>query len=202
MDDELSPRARDLVEFAMAHDLPDDGVAVDSWGMVVSRISADTERDDEAAGHDVASATRARRRPLAVIGVAALAACVAVWWFARRAEPTPPEPVAARAKSAPRPQTAATARSDATGASTSALLVQAEAARDHDPLRALELLDRHAALAPSEDADQRIALRVEVLCVLGRTEHAQAEAAAFLARPRAAPWSARVRASCAAVGDP
>jgi hypothetical protein len=198
VDDELSPRARQLLDYALAQDLPAPGVAEDSWGMVISRVTSETERS-RADGERATTTDRPRSRRLGVV-VALLAAMIMTAIGLERAR----DPAAAAVLPAPEPARPATRTPVPAATPSSAtsdvprLLDQAEVAALSAPDRALVLLDRHAALAPALDPDRRMALRVEVLCALGRTDEAAAEATAFLARARAEPWADRVRASCGA----
>ncbi|HWB74756.1 MAG TPA: hypothetical protein VG755_07365 [Nannocystaceae bacterium] len=190
MDDELSERARKLVEVAMAQDVPPSSVVDDSWGMVVSRVTADTER--ASASPPVAAAAQ-RSGLRVVIAIVVVAAIGGGAWLALR-----PAPVVAPAPAPVRVATPAVAPAKpvTTKPATARMLDDAEAALATAPARALELVDRHAELAPTQDAERRMALRIAVLCALGRVEEARAEATAFLAEPRAEAWRARVRASC------
>ncbi|MBK6923032.1 MAG: hypothetical protein IPH07_36935 [Deltaproteobacteria bacterium] len=191
MDDELSERARKLVELAMAQDLPPVSVVEDSWGMVVSRVTADTER----APASVADPRPARRGALRIgFAVAVVAAIAVVAGLALRPPPVV-APVPAPVRATPPPLDVA--ETTAPKPSTAGMLDDAEAAVAISPARALELVDRHAELAPTSEPERRMVLRIEVLCALDRAEEARAEATAFLAESRAEPWRARVRASCA-----
>jgi hypothetical protein len=201
VDDDLSERARRLVEVAMAQDVPPDGVADDCWGRVVSRVRAETERSS--AVPRTATAANARPRALRLLGLLAIVATIgAGTWLALR-----PTPTVEPAPQAPAPVVVSTAgaapRDRALEATPSApaterLLDDAEAALATAPGRALDLVGRHAALAPQRDAERRMALRIDILCALGRKEEARAETLAFFAVPRGEEWSARVRASCGA----
>lgn len=190
MDDELSERARKLVEVALAQDVPPSSVVEDSWGMVVSRVTADTER---APASLPAAAPTQRSSLRIVVAIAVVAAIGGGAWLAQRPAPVvAPTPAPVRVET---PRTDA-AKSTPPKPTTERMLDDAEAALATTPARALELVDRHAELAPTKDAERRMALRIAVLCALGRTDEARAEATAFLAEPRAEKWRARVRASC------
>ncbi len=200
MDDELSERARKLVELAMAQDLPPASVVEDSWGMVVSRVTTDTERS----AASITDSTPARAGSLRIgLATAVVVAMTIVVWLALRPAPVvAPAPV--RATTPPRDAVESTAPKQSSASKqgaapkqpTAPMLDDAEAAVASSPARALELVDRHAALAPTSEPERRMALRIEVLCALDRVEEARAEATAFLAESRAEPWRTRVRASC------
>jgi len=67
---------------------------------------------------------------------------------------------------------------------------------------ALQLLDELAVRFPSGVlAEERSAERVLVLCKLGRTDQARAEAARFLRSTPGSPLAKRITASCAAPLD-
>lgn len=201
MDDELSARAKRLVEVAMAQDVPPEGVADDSWGMVISRVSVDTERSADALPHAVTDPGARRGWPRAAMNAAILVTLVAAAWLALRPEPITPASVAAPPRTpATMPTTPAKAAAPSPTANAAALLDEADAALTTAPARALELVDRHATIAPAIDAERRMALRIAVLCALGRDDEAKAETTAFFARPRKDEWAARVRASCGATG--
>ena len=71
------------------------------------------------------------------------------------------------------------------------------ALHEHDPARALVLLNEHARSYPSGAlAEERAAARVNALCDLGQTDNAQAAAAAFLRDRPSSPLAARVRTAC------
>lgn len=190
MDDELSERARKLVEVALAQDVPPSSVVEDSWGMVVSRVTADTDRAPPASPIADAPRTRSPRLVIAIVVVAAIGG--GAWLALRPAPVVAPTPAPLRVAT----PTTESAKSPTPKPATERMLDDAEAALATTPARALELVDRHAELAPTKDAERRMALRIAVLCALGRTEEARAEATAFLAEPRAEEWRARVRASC------
>jgi hypothetical protein len=201
MDDELSARAKRLVEVAMAQDVPPEGVADDSWGMVVSRVSVDTERSADALPHAVTDPGTRRGWLRAGLNAAIIVTLVAAAWLALRPDPITPASVAAPPRvPATMPTPPAKAAPPTPTADASTLLDEADAALSTAPTRALELVDRHATVAPAIDAERRMALRIAVLCALGRDDEAKAETAALFARPRADEWATRVRASCGAKG--
>jgi len=203
VDDDLSPRARLLIEVALDEDVPPPATADGSWEMVISRLTM------EAASVATPSALpqpATPRRSWVVVVVLALVIAVAggLLWLVLQPRPKPPTlvpPTTATApirtpaakpaaiESRPAPQTAPDR------ALAAQLLDEAESA---EPTRALELLARHAEIAPmGADTDRRLALRIAALCQLGRTEDARAEARAFLADPRDPKWTKHVQASCA-----
>ena len=72
-----------------------------------------------------------------------------------------------------------------------------------DPERALKLLDEQSATyADGQLREERAATRVRVLCKLGRTDEARAEAAAFLRDNPRSPLADRVRGACPAAPAP
>ena len=204
MDDELSPRARMLVDVALEEDVPPPSVADGSWEMVVSRLTMEAAR-----GEVPTAAAQLRTHGsivFVVLGLVVVVAGVLLWLVMQpRPKPTGPNMVAPPPAAAPPPATAprasgvtpvdppAATPDDA--ATAAKLLDEAEAA---EPERALELLARHAELAPlGSGTDRRMALRIVALCALDRTDDAKADARAFLSRPRDAKWTKRVRESCA-----
>jgi hypothetical protein len=202
LDDELSPRARMLVDVALEEDVPPPSVADGSWEMVVSRLTMEAAR-----GEVPAAAPQPRTRGsivFVVLGLVVVVAGVLLWLVMQpRAKPTTPNTVAPPHAAHPHPSTPAAAPvqppapapSPDDAATAAKLLDEAEAA---EPERALELLARHAELAPlGTGADRRMALRIVALCALDRTDDAKADARAFLSRPRDAKWTKRVRESCA-----
>jgi hypothetical protein len=209
LDDELSPRARMLVDVALEEDVPPPSVADGSWEMVVSRLTMEAARSEA----PVAPPSQARTRGsivFVVLGLVVIVAGVLLWLVMQpRPKPTTPNVVAPPPAAAPPPATAprasergvapvdppAATPSPDDAATAAKLLDEAEAA---EPERALELLARHAELAPlGTGADRRMALRIVALCALDRTDDAKADARAFLSRPRDAKWTKRVRESCA-----
>lgn len=208
MDDELSERARRLVEVGMVQDVPPDVVVEDSWGMVISRVTADTERSSEPPVVPAVASAPARGQLRIVVTVAIVATLLGGAWFALRPSSPATAPSLPARPSSPSAATVPTAKPDPIAepapraADAATLLDDAEAALATAPVRALELVDQHAARTPAIDADRRMALRIAILCALGRTEEAEAEATAFLAIERVPEWSARVRASCGGAGVP
>jgi hypothetical protein len=203
LDDELSPRARMLVDAALEEDVPPPSVADGSWELVVSRLTMEAARGEAS----IAPPAQVRGRGsivFVVLGLVVVVAGVLLWLVIQpRPKPTTPNVVAPPHAAHPRPSTPAAAPVDppaatpspADAATAAKLLDEAEAA---EPERALELLARHAELAPlGTGADRRMALRIVALCALDRTDDAKADARAFLSRPRDAKWTKRVRESCA-----
>lgn len=202
---ELSAAARSLIDVAMEQDVPPADHVEGSWGMVVSRLTLEMSRA-EAPPLPTAAPARAGFGTAAAVGV--VVAVGALLWVTIRPEPSASSEtvqLAADGRAAPTqppaatpatPQAAATS-SIAAPASHAQLLVDAEAALPNDPARALQLLDRHAELAPLADAERRMALRISTLCALGRNDEAKSQATAFFATARGSQWTARVRASCA-----
>jgi hypothetical protein len=198
MDDELSRRARLLVDVAMEADTPPPAIADGSWEIVVSRLTIEAQSAPAPAPATEPPRARARWIVFVVVGMV-VAATAALGWILARPRPvvdakTPP-PSTAKAThehtAKPTPATLPAAVEDVSG-----LLDEAESAA---PEQALELLARHAELSPlGPDSERRMALRIETLCALGRTDDAKADAVAFLGRPRDAKWVARVRKTCGA----
>jgi hypothetical protein len=131
-------------------------------------------------------------------------AAVGASWLARPTDaidtPRAPTRTTPRASTPPTSTPAPTTRATPAIApvpSAAGLLDDAETTLATDPARALATIDRHAELAPTLEPDRRMALRIVVLCALGRNAEATAQATAFLASARAPEWTARVRASCA-----
>lgn len=202
---ELSAAARSLIDIAMEQDVPPADAIEGSWGMVVSRLTLEMSRVE------LPTPAPAPARRWLGIGVATgvVAVVGAVLWLTIRPAPdaasTTVPPAARRPASVEPPATSPSAGatpSPATlpGALSTAhaqLLVDAEAVLPTEPARALELLDRHAEVAPLVDAERRMALRISALCALGRVDEAKSQATAFFATSRGSQWTARVRASCA-----
>lgn len=194
MDDKLNDRARRLLDVVLAQDLPPADVVEDSWGMVISRVTAQQTEAASVVQREVvvqAAAPSWHRTAIAVVIVAVVATG---GWLALR--PATLEPAPAVPTVAPPVTTTKPAQIEAPTTPPAQLLDEAEASLATAPMRALELLDRHAAVAPAAEADRRMALRIEVLCALGRKDDATAEATAFLGAPRALRWEARVHDSC------
>lgn len=206
MDDELSPRARLLVDVAMEADAPPPAIADGSWELVVSRLTIEAAKVETA---PVTAAepprTRARWIVLVVVG-AVIAATAALAWIVSRPRPHLDAKAPAPATQAKDPHAhtpnSATAPTPASlpevvdAAAVAKLLDEAERAT---PEQALELLARHAELSPlGPDSERRMALRITTLCAAGRTDDAKADAFAFLGRPRDAKWTSKVRESCGA----
>ena len=200
--DQLSEDARKLIDTAMGKDAapaPDE-----SWGAFVEHMTSTQARSAEIA---VAQAPKSRPRWWPALAVVVVLSSLAAWWLARDR----PAPVAAPAPSrvpaasepaieaiAPPPRADPSNRPNAVAASSAHLIPEAEAALAADePERALALLEQHAERAPLEDADQRMALRIQVLCALGREDNARAEGRAFLDTHPKSKWAADVRRSCA-----
>ena len=201
MDDDLSQRARQLIDVAMDEDVPPPAIADGSWEMVISRLTIEAARDVAASPQPDAP-----RRGWVGIAVLALVVVVAggLLWLLLQPRPkappvAPPAPPAAPSRTATPP--AALPESPPTppvapdpAIAAAKLLDEAENAT---PTRALELVDRHAELSPTgPDAERRMVLRIATLCRLDRIDDARAEARAFLANPRDPKWTKQVRASC------
>lgn len=74
--------------------------------------------------------------------------------------------------------------------------------RDRDAVRALSLLDEHAARYPAGSfGTERRGLRVVALCAAGKLAEGQREQAAFLKSAGGSPIAARVRGACAERDD-
>ena len=203
MDDELSPRARMLVDVALEADQPPPAVADGSWELVVSRLTIEAARAPRPEPTVAPERTLARWVVFVVIGMV-IVATVALAWMLGRPRPDLGDakaPVPARAPVVHPPAHAPVAPPPATmpahaDADGSALLDLAERA---EPAHALELLTRHAEQTPlGPDSERRMAMRIAVLCELGRTDDAKAETVAFLGRPRDAKWTAKVEGTCGA----
>jgi hypothetical protein len=122
-------------------------------------------------------------------------------------EPPPPEPTLASpspiAAAPPRKPGAAVVDepSESTLAAELALVRAAKRLRADDPEAAFAKLELHAQrFANGSLAPERDALRVELLCALGRRAAARKARAEFLARHDDSPLRARVLASCREVG--
>lgn len=202
MDDELSARARMLVDVAMDADAPPPAIAEGTWEVVVSRLTIEAARAPATVTATEPPRARARWIVFVVVG-AVIAATAALAWIVSRPRPqldnkTQPRP-AVDAK--PTHDEHISGRTPATlppvvEEVSDGLLDEAERA---GPQEAMGLLARHAELSPlGPDSERRMALRITKLCALGRTDDAKAEAVAFLGRPRDAKWTAKVRESCAA----
>lgn len=201
MDDELSPRGRMLVDVAMEADAPPPAIADGSWEIVVSRLTIEATRAPATAL--MTEPTRARAPWIAFVVVGAvIAATVALAWIVSR--PRPQLDAKSPAAPAARPKHEHTSTPTPTPASLPAvvddvpdeLLDEAERAT---PEAALELLERHAEASPlGRQSERRMAMRIDVLCALGRNDDAKSEAVAFLGRPRDAKWADKVRKSCGA----
>ena len=77
-----------------------------------------------------------------------------------------------------------------------------EALRNHEPARALTLLDEHAARFPlGLLREERSAARVFALCALDRRDDARTEAARLLREAPNSPHANRVRSSCVAADE-
>jgi len=202
--DELSEDARKLIDTAMGKDdaPPPDA----SWGAFVVHLTSTQARSAE-----VPVATPQQAKPRwwpALVGIVVIAGVLG-WWLARdrRAADVAPAPSAAKAPAQrpviddmapPPPRRPETPREPSNTAGSDRLLPDAEAAlAAGKPDRALGLLEQHAERAPLTDADQRMALRVRVLCALDRKTDARAEARAFLDTHPTSKWSDDVRKSCA-----
>jgi hypothetical protein len=203
VDDELSQRARLLIDHAMEVDVPPPSIADGSWEIVITRLTIEAARDAEAPELARRSLPPARNWiGIIVLALALAVAGVLLWLVLQPRAPLAPVPAtSAPTPSAPAPRpTSAAPRSPAPTPESEAvdaakLLEEAEAA---EPARALELLARHAELAPlGEGTERRMALRISALCALGRTDDARADARAFLGQPRDPKWTRQVRASCA-----
>lgn len=117
------------------------------------------------------------------------------------ASPPPPTPVQQPAR---RPKPKKTTPVEKTGepsydlGADTALLREAKAAlREGSAARALTLLEEHADRFPRPaQPDIRVALWVETLCALGRTDQATKRANALLERRPGTPVARRLRASC------
>lgn len=114
----------------------------------------------------------------------------------------PVSPIATVHATTPAPREGETSPTTIAGPGTigaeAKLLTRADAAlKGGDALHALELLDEHASsFSDGVLVEERQSERVVVLCALGRTEDARAEASAFLRKSPRSPLAARVRASC------
>lgn len=194
---ELSEKGRKLIDVAMVHDEPP--ATDDSWGALVSRLTAEVPRETLPLS---ASSPRSTRSATA-IAIALVLTILAVWaWSPATTEPR--EAVERGPASAPQlePIGPAKIRSAPPQPPADQLLVDAEAALGAgDPARAMALLLRHAEIAATDaSAPQRMALRVLVLCAQNQREQAHDEATAFLSAHPESQWSERVRRSCAGDG--
>ncbi len=199
--DELSEAARKLVDAAMEHDEPPP--VDESWGTIVSRLTAEAPRE-------VPDATPSQREPETqrtssswiVLAATVLLLGAGAWWWWNRPEPvvaspepSDPQTVAA----APSDPATPRARTPPSSSSVEHLVADAEAAlAAGDPDRAMALLERHAELAAIHPhAERRMALRILVLCAQGKQDAARDEARAFLGGHPDSQWAAEVRSSCA-----
>jgi len=109
---------------------------------------------------------------------------------AEQGNATPPVPRDVTRKPE-RPKMDVAAESDLVGDARAAL-------RDHEPERALSLLQRHAKEHPDgELIEERAVLEIVALCDLGRTAAASRRARAFLRRHPSSPLAAHVLRTCA-----
>jgi TolA-binding protein len=107
----------------------------------------------------------------------------------------PPEEAAKIAKKPPAAPAAATGSS--LEREKTLLRAAQRALKDGDPKGAFRRLREHERRFPAGDlAELRMALRVTVLCDLGRTDEARAEAERFLRTRPGSPLAARVRTMC------
>jgi hypothetical protein len=201
--DELSRIGRKLIDEAMERDEPPP--TDESWGTLVSRLTAEAPREVSSETPSPEAIDRPRRgtRGIAIAAVVVLAAIAAWWWWSRpEAKPVAQEPTRAEAPAivAEPPAVTRPDRDAPDEPPVEPLIAEAEAAlAAGDPDRALALLQRHAERAPVHpQAQQRMALRVLVLCAQGEDEQARAEARAFLAAHADSQFAADVRRSCAA----
>lgn len=196
--DELSAEARRLIEGAMLDDEPGADEAEASWGMVVSRVEA---------AEPGAETTARPRRPssplwLRVVVVLAVMSALSGLLLLRNREHRPTDRTMVEwPRSVATEPSRASADAIATDASRQAaeMLIEAEAALSRgDPQQALDLLERHAQLAPvGADLPHRLALRIRTLCAMDRAAEARNEATAFLQHHGRSPWAATVHGSCA-----
>ena len=199
--DELSRIGRKLIDEAMERDEPPP--TDESWGTLVSRLTAEAPREvsSETPSPEAIDRPRGSARWSAIAAVVVLAA-IAGWWWWSRPEPKPAvvEPAKAPAIAVTPPAVTPPDRHTPDEPPVEPLIAEAEAAlAAGDPDRAMALLERHAERAPVHaQAQQRMALRILVLCAQRKDEEARAEARAFLAAHADSQWAADVRRSCAA----
>jgi hypothetical protein len=213
--EELNADARELIARAMTQDEPPPGAEDQSWGMVVSRVDERSAIVATASTVQPLGVPRSSRWIGATVLATALLAVVGLgaWVVLSGPPPQPPQPFAPTAATgshaghtgkaaplspAPRGPQPPPATAPDHAVATAGLLADAEAALlASDPTHALALLEQHAARAPIDQLQRRLALRIRTLCALDRTADARSEAVAFLERHPSSQWAADVRGSCA-----
>lgn len=183
--DELSERAQRLIADAMDEDEPPPEVTNTGWSAIADRISRAEAKSEAPVATGSVPAVAPRRFPrwlMLPVGIVLAGGIAWVVTHATRDAPKdPPQPRVVEPEPAPPvidDATKADRREATRGPSEAELIAEAEAAlARNEPERALEVLDRHALRFPmGEHADDRLVLRIEALCALGRVTEAKAEA--------------------------
>jgi len=196
---ELSELGRRLIHQASVHDLPPS--PDESWGALVSRLTSEGPQaplpfEEHAVRRDV---ERSAFAPWLLGGVLVVLTGVVTWWWSNPHAAPEPAPTVAPVRAPVPIQPVAPAVAPPLEPLPAELIAGAEAAlAAGEAARALELLEQHAERAPiGPEAEHRMALRVLVLCKLGRDAQARAEANAFRSGHPESRWQAELAQSCA-----